>query len=347
MSTPSTSSSPSVADLATGTWRVDPARSSVEFHVRHFYGLMTVKGHFDRYEGILDLGSEPAVALTIDANSLDTKNTKRDEHLRSADFFEVEQHPQVRFLSDSAILEGDTLKVHGQLHAAGKHVPLELDATVRAADGELEIEAVTQADHRELGMSWSPLGILRAPSKLIVRGRLLRERAIQQLEVVSRLRDRTSPALGVHRASRGSRCGMVSSTNAQGALQRARHCSQHLSSLIPSVGPCDDREGDRVASRSDLGRRERHPGPCRSGRHVCARALRVARLSRPHPGGPSRRLRRLPGTRGRESASVTQAANELKSPRRNCRTGSVHVRAARRHTDLDPSGGARSTFSRL
>jgi hypothetical protein len=45
---------------------------------------------------------------------------------------------------------------------------------VREIDGELEIEAVTEADPRELGMSWSPLGILRAPSKLIVRGRLVR-----------------------------------------------------------------------------------------------------------------------------------------------------------------------------
>jgi hypothetical protein len=64
--------------------------------------------------------------------------------------------------------------VPGQLHAAGRQIPLALDATVREVDGELEIEAVTEADHRELGMTWSPLGILRAPTKLIVRGRLLR-----------------------------------------------------------------------------------------------------------------------------------------------------------------------------
>jgi hypothetical protein len=51
---------------------------------------------------------------------------------------------------------------------------LELTATVREIDGELEIDASTNADHRELGMTWSPLGILRAPSTLIVRGRLVR-----------------------------------------------------------------------------------------------------------------------------------------------------------------------------
>src|SRR5215217_1796334 len=160
--------------LAEGAWRLDPARSSVAFHVRHFYGLMTVKGEFADYEGTLDLNRAPAVELTIQAASLDTKLAKRDEHLRSKDFFDAERHPQVRFISDSAAFDGDTLRVHGQLHAAGRQIALELDATVREIDGELEIKAVTEADHRELGMRWSPLGILRAPSKLIVRGRLVR-----------------------------------------------------------------------------------------------------------------------------------------------------------------------------
>ena len=56
----------------------------------------------------------------------------------------------------------------GRLEAAGASIPLELDATVREVDRELEIEPTTHADHRQLGMTWSPLGILRAPSKLIV-----------------------------------------------------------------------------------------------------------------------------------------------------------------------------------
>jgi len=160
--------------LAEGAWRLDPARSSVAFHVRHFYGLMTVKGEFADYEGTLDLNRSPAAELTIQAASLDTKLAKRDEHLRSKDFFDVERHPQVRFVSDSARLDGDTLRVRGQLHAAGRQIPLELDATVREVDGELEVEGVTEADHRDLAMTWSPLGILRAPSKLIVRSRLVR-----------------------------------------------------------------------------------------------------------------------------------------------------------------------------
>src|SRR3954463_3674558 len=172
--TTQTPTTPAASRLADGVWRLDPARSSVGFHVRHFYGLMTVKGEFADYDGTLDLGAEPAVELTLQAASLDTNMAKRDEHLRSRDFFDVENHPQVRFISDSAELDGDTLRVQGQLEAAGRSILLVFDATVREVDGELEIEAVTEADHRELGMTWSPLGILRAPGKLIVRGRLVR-----------------------------------------------------------------------------------------------------------------------------------------------------------------------------
>ena len=163
------------AEVATAKWRLDPARSSVEFHVRHFWGLVTVKGRFELYEGSLDLRSEPAVQLTIEADSLDTGIAKRDQHLRSADFFDAERYPRVRFVSDDAVLDGDTLKVRGRLHAAGKSIPLELDATVHVVDGDLQIEAVTHAAHRELGMTWSPLGMARPISKLIVKGRLKRE----------------------------------------------------------------------------------------------------------------------------------------------------------------------------
>jgi polyisoprenoid-binding protein YceI len=122
MSTVTPTSAAAAAVVVTGARRLDPTRSHLEFQVRHFYGLMTVKGEFDRYEGTLDLGVPPAVELTIEADSLDTKIAKRDAHLRSADFFDVDDRPQ-------------------------------------------------------LGMTWSPLGIMRAPSKLIVRGRLVREEA--------------------------------------------------------------------------------------------------------------------------------------------------------------------------
>jgi polyisoprenoid-binding protein YceI len=169
--------SPDALDISQAAWRLDPTRSSVEFHVRHFYGLATVKGRFERFEGTLNLRSQPAIQLTIEADSLDTKHKKRDQHLHSADFFNVAEHPQVQFVSDSAALDGEQLTVRGKLSAAGKTIPLHLDATLHAVGDELEVEAVTNADHRGLEMTWSPLGVLRAPSKLLVHGRLVRQSA--------------------------------------------------------------------------------------------------------------------------------------------------------------------------
>ena len=156
-----------------GRWRLDPQRSSVEFHVPNFYGLQTVTGRFGSSEGTLELGARPAAQLTIDAASLDTQHRRRDKHLRSAAFFDVERHPYVRFTSTSARVDGDSLKLRGQLTAAGRQIPLELDASVRVVDGELELEAVTSADQRELGMTFSPLWTVRTPAKLVVRGRLI------------------------------------------------------------------------------------------------------------------------------------------------------------------------------
>ena len=156
-------------------WRIDPARSRVEFRTPTFWGLTTVQGHFERYDGTLDLRREPAIELTIEAGSLDTKNNMRDKHLRSGDFFDVAHHPEVRFVSDRARLDGDRLTVSGRLYAAGKSMPLDVEATVSAVDGELEVDATASADQFQLGMSHGALGMIRTPSELIVRGRLVRD----------------------------------------------------------------------------------------------------------------------------------------------------------------------------
>jgi polyisoprenoid-binding protein YceI len=156
-------------------WRIDPTRSRIEFRTPTFWGLITVKGRFEHYDGTLDLRREPGVELTIDASSLDTSNNKRDKHLRSADFFDVDNHPQVRFVSDSATLDGERLTVRGRLYAAGKSTPLDVDATLRRVDDQLEVDATAHADHLELGMSPGMLGMIRTPSELIVHGRLVRD----------------------------------------------------------------------------------------------------------------------------------------------------------------------------
>ena len=81
-------------------WTADPTRTTVEFEVEHFWGLHTVRGRFRRFDGSYVVGPAGAeIELTIDAASVDTGISARDKHLRSADFFDVDQHPQVRFTS--------------------------------------------------------------------------------------------------------------------------------------------------------------------------------------------------------------------------------------------------------
>ena len=101
------------AELATGWWLLDPARSSAEFEVPSFYGLATVTGRFRRYVGTLNMSDPPAVALVIEADSLETGNRRRDNHLRSAAFFDAAEYPWVRFEADAAELDGDEMQVRG------------------------------------------------------------------------------------------------------------------------------------------------------------------------------------------------------------------------------------------
>ena len=155
-------------------WTVDPDKTSVDFAVKTFWGLMTVRGHFDRFDGSYEVEPDgTTIELTIDGDSLDTGNAKRDEHLRSADFFGIADHPDVRFTSTRVSYAGEgVLHVNGELEAAGTFVPVELDATFREAGGGLEIEAETTVDHAHFGMSSGPLGMIRPPVVLHVKAHL-------------------------------------------------------------------------------------------------------------------------------------------------------------------------------
>ncbi|HZC30542.1 MAG TPA: YceI family protein, partial [Gaiellaceae bacterium] len=98
-------------------WTIDPDKSSVEFAVKTFWGVSTVRGRFDRFDGAYEIEPDGAtIELTIDADSLDTGNRTRDKHLRSTDFFHLDEHPQVRFVSTRVHdVPGGILHVVGEL----------------------------------------------------------------------------------------------------------------------------------------------------------------------------------------------------------------------------------------
>ena len=158
-------------------WKADPTRTTVEFEVKHLWGLHTVRGRFRRLDGAYIVGSDGSeIELTIDAASIDTGVARRDEHLRSPDFFFVALHPQVRFRSTRVTgLGNGEVHVTGVLEAAGTSVPLEFDASVSVIDGELELEATTTVDQGRFGMSEGPLGNVRPPTTVHVRARLVRD----------------------------------------------------------------------------------------------------------------------------------------------------------------------------
>jgi polyisoprenoid-binding protein YceI len=162
-------------------WSVDPANSTVEFAVKTFWGAMTVNGRFERFDGSYQIGPDGAsIELDIDAESLNTGHAKRDGHLRSSDFFTVEEHPHVRFRSTRVDDVGDgRLHVQGTLEAAGMAVPMEFDATALQAGDTLQVEASAVIDPRDFRMSRGMLNMIRPAAKVYVKAHLSERPALE------------------------------------------------------------------------------------------------------------------------------------------------------------------------
>jgi polyisoprenoid-binding protein YceI len=114
-----------------GTWDIDPTHSDVSFSVRHMM-VSKVRGRFASFTGEIVTGEDvtgSSVRATIDATSIDTGNAQRDGHVRSADFFDVENHPEWTYVSTGVRADGDDLVVDGELTIKGvtRPVPLALE----------------------------------------------------------------------------------------------------------------------------------------------------------------------------------------------------------------------------
>ena len=114
-----------------GAWDIDPTHSTVGFSVRHMM-VSKVRGYFREFSGELVTAEDPAqssVTATIDLASIDTRQEQRDAHIRSADFFDVENHPQMTFRSTAVRTDGADWFVDGELTIKGitKPVTLELE----------------------------------------------------------------------------------------------------------------------------------------------------------------------------------------------------------------------------
>lgn len=151
------------ADLSSsaGNWKLDPARTSVEFHTKAMW-VFNVKGTFKAVEGGATVSDDGAVngSLVFDAASVNTGNAKRDTHLRTADFFEVEKHPTIVFSATGARpTSGGQVEVTGTLTIHGEIRPVTLVGALAAGATEAEISVETDIDRSGWGLTWSKMGV--------------------------------------------------------------------------------------------------------------------------------------------------------------------------------------------
>ena len=150
--------------MATTHWDFDLSHSSINFHVRHLM-VSKVHGRFAKWSGTLELDeqdlTQSKLDVTIDASSIDTKEDKRDEHLRSADFLDIAQFPQITFKSTQIRRDGDDYRVLGDLtiHGVTREVVLDVEGGGQVKDPwgntRTGFSAKTSISRKEFGLTWN------------------------------------------------------------------------------------------------------------------------------------------------------------------------------------------------
>jgi polyisoprenoid-binding protein YceI len=147
------------------TWNFDPTHSNIGFSVRHLM-ISKVRGEFGKWTGTFEYDeSDPTrskLEIHIDAASIDTREAKRDEHLRSPDFFDVAAHPELVFVSSSVERDGgDDFVVHGDLtiHGVTRPVQLKVESLGQSKDPwggqRAGFSAKTTLSRKEFGLHWN------------------------------------------------------------------------------------------------------------------------------------------------------------------------------------------------
>lgn len=143
-------------------WILDQDKSLVEFTIKKFWGLVTVRGGMEVRQARLELdGSDPtrwSAYVELDPATLSTRNARRDAHLRSPDFFDVTRYPIITFRSQTVEPSGDTaLRLRGELTIRNitQPVTLEVSRHTGSAEGELYFEATTTISRHNFGLSYN------------------------------------------------------------------------------------------------------------------------------------------------------------------------------------------------
>jgi polyisoprenoid-binding protein YceI len=154
-----------------GEWALDPVKSSVRLKSRSMRGLVRVTGVFREVSGNGTVRPDGTVSgtLTVAAASIDTKNTRRDSHLRSADFFDSGHHRDITFTGDGIRPSGQGVAVTGTLTVRDCRRPLSFDAAATVpGDGEIWLDAEVPINRADFGLTWNRLGMTSMHNTLTI-----------------------------------------------------------------------------------------------------------------------------------------------------------------------------------
>lgn len=150
--------------MTTKTWNIDQSHSGINFSIRHMV-VSKVRGRFTKYSGTLELGEEltdSKVEVSIDAASIDTGTAQRDDHLRSADFFDVQKFPELKFRSKRIEkLDEDRYRLLGELtiRDTTREVSLDVEYGGQAKDpwGNQRVGFLAKGslDRKDFGLGWN------------------------------------------------------------------------------------------------------------------------------------------------------------------------------------------------
>jgi polyisoprenoid-binding protein YceI len=155
----------------TGTWTLDASKSTVGLRSKSMWGLVPVKGVFGQVsgQGTVSAAGDVSGAMTVSAASIDTKNKKRDTHLRSADFFDSDTYPDITVTVNQARLSGQGVTVSGSLTVRDLTKPLTFDATVSAvSDSEISLDAEVPVNRTDFGLTWNQMGMASVHNTITV-----------------------------------------------------------------------------------------------------------------------------------------------------------------------------------
>jgi polyisoprenoid-binding protein YceI len=158
------------ASLA-GTWTLDATRTTIGLKTRSMWGMAPVKGVFRQSagQGTVTPDGQVSGSITVAAASIDTKNAKRDEHLRSADFFQAAEHREITFTIDRITPASEGVTVTGKLTVRGRTQPVSFPARVSVFGGdEVWLDAEVQVNRADFGLTWNQLGMASMKNTIAV-----------------------------------------------------------------------------------------------------------------------------------------------------------------------------------